>query len=254
MGGHYVPMDHELPDKPEVAGIFRKTGCEIDLICGRLFLFWSLADRQCVAGILQNFCINMLCRKCGGDEEFWRAVESVGWLEVTDDGIAVPNFEARFGKSARERRGSAERKQHQRDRERDTCVTHVTPERDQSVTPRTVTETVTINPGTGALKKPVGSVMRSISPNDLKDTTRLLALFPEASEDDRLFILGAAERALELGKKPVAMFVKFIRDNDRKLISGKQADRAAARLRTARDPPSTGHYTAALAKSRQQPG
>ncbi len=51
------------------------------------------------------------------------------------------------------------------------------------------------------------------------------------SERDQLRILGAAERALEVGDKPVRLFVSLVRDCSWSLISNEQENRAVVRLR-----------------------
>lgn len=263
MAGHYVPMDHELPDKPEVAGIFERTDCEIGTICGRLFLYWSLADRQSVNGILLNMGIRGLCAKCGGDAEFWKAVEEVGWLRIVPEGIEVPGFEQRFSKSARERRQGWERQKRYRDRngERYESVTDVTPNRNAGVCPEPKTETVTetIKPepsGVGLFTKRFRSAAKHLADDCLKDTGKVLSLLPaDACEADKLFCLAAAERATEIGKKPVALFVKYIRDNDRSFMAIGHTDRAYARLKAhnATGPPQNGYASAAIASAMKPP-
>jgi hypothetical protein len=49
--------------------------------------------------------VRLLGRLCGGDEEFWREVESVGWLVIDGDNgtVAIPGWERRFSKSAKNR-------------------------------------------------------------------------------------------------------------------------------------------------------
>lgn len=70
------------------------------------------------------------------------------------------------------------------------------------------------------------------SDKDLKDTGKVLSLVsPHAAEVEQLRILGAAERALDVGKHPPAVFVKIVKAKDWHLISEEQDERARRRLR-----------------------
>lgn len=70
------------------------------------------------------------------------------------------------------------------------------------------------------------------SKKDLQDTGKVLSLVsPHAAEVEQLRILGAAERALECGDKPPAMFVSLVKEKNWKVISEEQDERARRRLR-----------------------
>jgi len=69
----------------------------------------------------------------------------------------------------------------------------------------------------------------------LRDTSALLAWRQAntggSSTDDDLFVLGAAERALELASNPSALFISLVKHNRRRFITIAQDERAADRLR-----------------------
>ena len=114
MAGDYILIDHEIFEKPEVLGIHEQTGVEIDLIVARLIRLWRLADRQTIDGFIPFAGPRALARQCGGDEVFWVAVASVGWLLLDERGSTIPHFSERFGESARGRMKAAKKKKNQR--------------------------------------------------------------------------------------------------------------------------------------------
>ncbi len=103
MAGDWIMLDHELPQKPEFMAIMGKTGEEPATILGRLAMLWCLVDRQTLNGVLPHVTLASLGCMFGGDQLFWQAVSDVGWLSVSDAGLAIPNFEHRFSNSARKR-------------------------------------------------------------------------------------------------------------------------------------------------------
>jgi hypothetical protein len=49
--------------------------------------------------------VRLLSKLCGGDEEFWREVEAVGWLVIDAENgtVAIPGWDRRFSKAAKSR-------------------------------------------------------------------------------------------------------------------------------------------------------
>ena len=118
MAGDYLTIDHDLPEKPEVLGIIERTNEPIDAVLGRLFLLWRLADRQTIDGVIPHAGPRSLAQRCGGSAEFWCAVAEVGWIAFSESGAVVPDFEQRFGASAKKRIGDAQRQRRYRNRQR----------------------------------------------------------------------------------------------------------------------------------------
>ena len=106
-------------------------------------------------------------------------------------------------------------------------------------------------------------VFKKLSEPDLRDTSKLREWRDEqltskrpvvsSSERDFLFVVAAAERALEKGTEPLALFKSLIGKGRRDLISGEQEDRAAKRIKAmmATGPPSSA--SAALAETFKPP-
>lgn len=84
------------------------------------------------------------------------------------------------------------------------------------------------------------SAFEGLTAGDLRDTPRLLAWYDQArrrsrpvvgsSDHERLMVLAAAERALEVGEKPVGLFATIVSGQNWHLISQDQERRAHARL------------------------
>jgi hypothetical protein len=102
MAGDYIQVDHELSQKPEFLAIRGKTGEPADVVLGRLVLLWILADRQTTNGVIPLVTPATLGVALGGDAAFWEAVPDT-WLKFSAAGAVIPDFDARFGRSARRR-------------------------------------------------------------------------------------------------------------------------------------------------------
>ena len=110
MAGDYIPLDHELPATPQVLALAERAGVDVDVVVGRLALFWIWVDRMTTDGHLAAIGPAAIARQCGGDTDFWRHVEAVGWLELTDAGATMPDYTRRFSNGARRRMKDAQRK------------------------------------------------------------------------------------------------------------------------------------------------
>lgn len=104
MAGEWFPIDCCIPEKPETLELVDRTGLGVDQVVGRLVLLWRWACLNSADGTAR-ISVRLLCRICGGDEEFWRAVEDVGWLVIDAENgtVAIPGWERRFSKSAKNR-------------------------------------------------------------------------------------------------------------------------------------------------------
>jgi hypothetical protein len=104
MAGEWIPYDVCLPQKPEVLELVDRTGLASDQVVGRLLMLWGWAALNSSDGTAR-MSVRLLGRICGGDEDFWREVEAVGWLVIDGDNgtVAIPGWERRFSKSAKTR-------------------------------------------------------------------------------------------------------------------------------------------------------
>lgn len=83
-----------------------------------------------------------------------------------------------------------------------------------------------------------------ITDDTLKNPTKLLAWYQNATkaglvsntESERLNVFGAAERAVEHGRKPAALFVEIVKQKNWKLITNEQEDRARVKLKAVLHP------------------
>jgi len=108
MAGDWIPMRTDLRDDPAVIAIAAELGVEEDLILGKLHRFWSWANRQTVDGNAPSVTKMWLDRHLCA-QGFAQALENVGWLECSDLGIRVPNFERYNSQSAKRRLLTARR-------------------------------------------------------------------------------------------------------------------------------------------------
>lgn len=253
MAGDYIKMDHELPDKAEVSAIFEATGVSFDAICGRLFLLWRLFDRHTTDGFLPGTGYNALAAKCGGDKQFWESVASVGWLQVSAEGARLPNFETRFGETARTRMKTRQRVAKHREssaaKKEDVTVTEALHVTDVTLLERYCNATPEPEPEPEPVTKKTGSgsgAFSRLEDGTLRDSGRLMAWIRWAAKlkrpvisceyRDVLFAFSAAERAIEVGQKPARLFASIVGKGQRDLISQEQEHRGRERIRSLTSP------------------
>jgi len=104
MAGEWIPYDVCLPQKPEVLQLVDTTGLPVDQVVGRLLMLWGWAALNSSDGTAR-MSIRLLSKVCGGDEDFWRQVEAVGWLVIDAENgtVGIPGWDARFSKAAKSR-------------------------------------------------------------------------------------------------------------------------------------------------------
>jgi hypothetical protein len=117
MAGEWLAIDVGLPDKPEVQELLDITGDPVEVVVYRLYRLWAWASLHCADGVAK-MTPPRLCRVCGGTIDFWRAVESVGWLEFDETAatVAVPGWDRRFSQAAKSRSQHADRSRAYEDR------------------------------------------------------------------------------------------------------------------------------------------
>lgn len=104
MAGEWIPYDVCLPQKPEVLELVDRTGLATDQVVGRMMMLWGWAALNSSDGSAR-MSVRLLSRLCGGDENFWREVEAVGWLQIdaANGTVAIPGWDRRFSKAAKSR-------------------------------------------------------------------------------------------------------------------------------------------------------
>lgn len=126
MAGDWLQIDLDLPEKPEVLAIARASALcpqnganlsavrAVDVVVVRMFHFWRWVERHASSELVRGTDVQDIATLCGGDELFWRAVETQGWVRFTEDGVVIPGWKKRFSKSAKKRMLDAKRKKQRR--------------------------------------------------------------------------------------------------------------------------------------------
>ena len=104
MAGEWIPYDLALPTKPEVQELIDLTGEPVEVVVFRMLQLWGWASLNSDDGTVRATPAR-LGRTCGGgDDRFWLAVETVGWIRFDASGTAeIPGWGRRFSQSAKTR-------------------------------------------------------------------------------------------------------------------------------------------------------
>ena len=115
MAGDWIPIDVNLPGKPEVALLSADLRTSTDEVVGLLVRFWIWCQSHTVDGFLAGLCPELIARVAHVSTKFLESLEKVGWLEVSDQGVRIPNFDRWFGGAAKRRLMEARKKRLQRE-------------------------------------------------------------------------------------------------------------------------------------------
>lgn len=109
MAGDWIKMECCTPEKAEVLAITAKMGWDdVDTTVGKLFRMWRWFDQQTEGGNATGVTSALLDRVIGVTG-FCAAVQSVGWIEITEEGVFLPNFDRHNGTTAKSRALGAKR-------------------------------------------------------------------------------------------------------------------------------------------------
>ena len=108
MAGDWIPMRTDLAEDPAVIGIADATGLDECGVVGRLHRLWSWASWHTEDGDIKGVTLSWVNRHVQSDG-FAEAMEKVGWLITTKNGIRFPKFEEWNSQSAKKRRLTAKR-------------------------------------------------------------------------------------------------------------------------------------------------
>lgn len=116
MAADWIKMRVDLLTHPKVVRILSATRTDKFRVVGGLHAVWSIFDTHSMDGKLKGYTPELLDHVIGW-EGFARAMEAVGWL--TFDGLetlALPEFDAHNGQSAKRRAEDQKRKRNGRNR------------------------------------------------------------------------------------------------------------------------------------------
>lgn len=102
MAGDWIKMRNDLPNDPAVYKIATLTKLDRFAVVGRLYAFWSWADKHAVDGRVDGASSHIVDDVTRHDG-FAEALVSVNWLTLGEDFIALPHHERHNGESAKER-------------------------------------------------------------------------------------------------------------------------------------------------------
>ncbi len=113
MAGDWIKMRNDLADDPAVIAIAAAVGLDEYAVVGRLHTLWAWADEQSRDGHAVGVTATWLDRKvqCDG---FASALATACWLEVSTNGLSIPNFENHNGATAKTRALATRRQQRHR--------------------------------------------------------------------------------------------------------------------------------------------
>ena len=103
MAGDWIPVTVHLDRRREVLAIAEATKRDRFQVVGLLVAFWGWVTEESRFCHVSTVTSSALTAAIGGDEAFWLAVEKVGWIRFTDDGLEIPNWDRWNGRTAKER-------------------------------------------------------------------------------------------------------------------------------------------------------
>jgi hypothetical protein len=102
MAGDWIKMRKSLLGDPRVVRIMSALRADRFRTIGGLFSAWCLLDEQTEDGMLQGYTAEVFDEVVGLNG-LAKAMQSVGWLTISPQGVAAPNFTEHNGKSAKRR-------------------------------------------------------------------------------------------------------------------------------------------------------
>lgn len=105
----WLKIEANTLEKPEVLAIAAAMGWDDpDLAVAKMIRLWRWFDQYTTDGNAPSVTFSLLDRVIGVTG-FCAAVQSVGWLAISEDGIMLPNFDRHCGTTAKTRAETARR-------------------------------------------------------------------------------------------------------------------------------------------------
>jgi len=135
MAGDWIPIRVDLPDCPKVLRLAQALEKPPDEVVGQLIRFWAWAQQHTDSGVLEGISVQLAALGAKVPERLLSVMQNVGWLEVTKNGLRIPDFEQWFSGAAKRRLQSSRRvKRFRNAAALQRCNANVTQQRYKSVT------------------------------------------------------------------------------------------------------------------------
>jgi len=109
MAGDWIPIRVDLPDCPKVLRLAQALEKPPDEVVGQLIRFWAWAQQHTDSGVLEGISVQLAALGAKVPERLLSVMQNVGWLEVTKNGLRIPDFEQWFSGAAKRRLQSSRR-------------------------------------------------------------------------------------------------------------------------------------------------
>lgn len=118
MAGEWIPVDLSIGSKPEILELVEVAAVSVEVAVYRVFQMWAWFSLNSSDGTARA-TPERLARVCGGDAEFWRHVQRVGWVFFDDSAqtATIPGWESRFSNAAKSRANHAKAQRRFRERQ-----------------------------------------------------------------------------------------------------------------------------------------
>ena len=113
MAGDWIKMRGNLWDDPRIAAICDACDCGEAQAIGALYWLWATADQHTEDGLMPGLTLRQIDRKTGVPG-FGAALESIGWIQASEEGVTLTRFDEHNGASAKRRCMEAQRKANSR--------------------------------------------------------------------------------------------------------------------------------------------
>ncbi len=112
MAGDFIRWEKGLCRKPEVIQMARKLGISIPETAARCMMFWEYADEATTTGDLPGVTEDVIDEIAGIQGLAKAMSETVPnpWLDLSETGAFITNYERHNGKCAKKRAQDADRK------------------------------------------------------------------------------------------------------------------------------------------------
>lgn len=113
----WLKIETHTPDKPEIYALADMLSRCPEEIFGRCFRLWTWFDRHTQDGNAK-LVTSLLLDRITGVQGFADCLVSVGWLEKSEGGYSLPNFDRHNGNTAKTRAETAKRVSEHREKKR----------------------------------------------------------------------------------------------------------------------------------------